>query len=176
MKNNKQRIKKMAKLRKRLLAEIDIKKPTSRIAKVEWNHIFCRELCEEFLEEFKIEIDIFRGWPDVSAHSILSESFIERYIDKINWHNISTYQLLSENFIIKYKNFVDWESLSRKDKEYTESFLIEFQNEINFNLYFSRYKASYKIIKKFIMKTDISSVCEIRHLHLTEKKKKISRK
>jgi hypothetical protein len=161
----------MAKLRKLLLAEIDIKKPTSRITQAEWNDIFYKNLSEEFLEEFNTEIDIHRGWTVVSARSVLSEYIIEKYKDKINWHNISTYQVLSENFIKKYKKFVDWKSLSKKDKEYTETFLIEFQNEMNFNLYFNSYESSYKIIKKFITKMDMKSICDIRHLHLTEKEK-----
>ena len=39
-----------------------------------------------------------------SINQKLSESFIEKYKDKVYWSYISLYQTLSESFIEKHKN------------------------------------------------------------------------
>jgi hypothetical protein len=40
-------------------------------------------------------------------HQKLSESFIEKYIDKINWNVITACQKLSKEFIKKYNNKIN---------------------------------------------------------------------
>jgi len=51
-------------------------------------------------------------WRQISKIQI-SESFIEKYQDKIYWDLISEYQKLSESFIKKFKDKVNWINISR---------------------------------------------------------------
>ena len=45
-------------------------------------------------------IDSFIDWGKISCHEYLSESFIEKYADKVNWYHISLYQEeLSEKYL-----------------------------------------------------------------------------
>lgn len=57
-----------------------------------------------------------------SSKNFLSESFIEKYSDKLNWEYISEFQKLSENFIEKYADKVEWGWIS-KCQILSESFI-----------------------------------------------------
>ena len=47
-------------------------------------------------------------WYHISKYQKLTESFIEKYKDKLDWYNISVYQELTESFIDKYADKVYW--------------------------------------------------------------------
>lgn len=63
--------------------------------------------------------NLIQNWEHVCYYQILSESFIEKYADKVDWHSIFRYQKLSIQFIEKWggykvKNF--WELISAYQK------------------------------------------------------------
>ena len=69
--------------------------------KVYWNFISrSQKLSESFIEKYKDKVD----WHNISIYQTLSEEFIEKHIDKVDWDNISKYQILSEDLIEKHKN------------------------------------------------------------------------
>ena len=71
------------------------------IIKYNWNRLSSNQkLSESFIEKFSDKVD----WYRISLYQKLSESLIEKHADKVNWVNISQYQKLSESFIEKYKN------------------------------------------------------------------------
>ena len=68
---------------------------------VEWYYISeYQKLSESFIEKYSDKVN----WRNISKYQNLSESFIEKYTDEICWYNILTYQKLSESFIEKHKN------------------------------------------------------------------------
>ena len=56
-------------------------------------------------------------WFGISVNQKLSESFIEKYADRMNWNLISVYQRLSEEFRIKHNL-----AISKHSWLYTDSF------------------------------------------------------
>ena len=69
--------------------------------KVDWDYIsIYQKLSESFIEK---HIDKVK-WNYISMFQTLSESFIEKYFDKVRWSYISKYQTLSESFVEKYSN------------------------------------------------------------------------
>jgi hypothetical protein len=70
-------------------------------------------------------------WSMVTETQNLSESFIERYIDKFNnhWNSICRRQKLSEDFIRRHSDKVIWWAIAHF-QDYSEKFLLEFFNEI----------------------------------------------
>jgi hypothetical protein len=70
---------------------------------------------EKVLEE---HIDAFNqnDWNNISEHQELSESFIEKYEDKVNWYYISMSQTLSETFIEKHADKISWFLISQYQK------------------------------------------------------------
>jgi len=56
------------------------------------------------------------NWKYISEYQTLSESFIERYKNKVDWEWISANQKLSEKFIEKHKDKVSWEYISQYQK------------------------------------------------------------
>jgi hypothetical protein len=76
-------------------------------------------------KEFEEKINTFDelDWKYISWNQKLSESFIEKYPNKIAWREISQYQKLSENFIRKYinkiniHNLMDNKNISEEIKE-----------------------------------------------------------
>ncbi len=53
-----------------------------------------------------------RRMNDIIKRYKLSESFIEKYANKVDWTIISEYQKLSERFIEKYAHKVHWSYIS----------------------------------------------------------------
>jgi hypothetical protein len=56
------------------------------------------------------------SWWYISYLQKLSESFIEKYKDKVDWSRVSLYQKLSEDFIEKYEDKVDWYCIFKYQK------------------------------------------------------------
>ena len=112
---------------------------------INWKSISCDyNLSESFIEKFKDKLD----WFYISIYQKLSEPFIEKYHDKVDWFYISSCQLLSESFIEKYQNLLDWHDISIYQK-LSEPFIEKFQNKVVwYNI--SRYqKLSEPFIEKF---------------------------
>ena len=61
------------------------------------------------------EIDDFTennfNWRDISRYQYLSESFIEKFQDKVDWFYITEYQVISEPFIEKFYNYINLDNL-----------------------------------------------------------------
>jgi hypothetical protein len=68
-------------------------------------------------EELKIYINDFNEehWTIISRNQVLSESFIERYKDKVDWEEISEFQKLSENFILNNLDLIDIDYLEENE-------------------------------------------------------------
>ena len=61
----------------------------------------------------------------------LSEEFIREFKDEVNWNNISVIQNLSEDFIREMKNYVDWGLISIR-QVLSEDFIREFKDYVSF--------------------------------------------
>jgi len=77
------------------------------------------------------------NWEYISCHSVLSETFIDRFQNKLNWELISRYQTLTENFIKEHKSKVYWPLIFRNQilsksfiEEYEKSIYIRIKNKI----------------------------------------------
>ena len=81
---------------------------------------------EKFFDENikNFEVD----WVYISIYQKLSESFIEKHIDKVKWNYISMFQTLSESFIEKYFDKVRWSYIS-KYQTLSESFVEKYSNK-----------------------------------------------
>lgn len=71
----------------------------------------CNYFYNYYIKYFKNEKNF--NWDEISSNELLSEDFIEKYIDKINFNNMHYYNI-SDEFIIKYKDKINWELLSTK--------------------------------------------------------------
>jgi hypothetical protein len=69
-------------------------------------------------EELENHLDDFNyvHWYCISEYQVLSESFIEKFKEKLDWSWISKCQVLSESFIEKYKDKLDWYWISKCQK------------------------------------------------------------
>lgn len=98
-------------------------------------------------------------WKIISGAQTLSESFIDKYIDKLNLVNIATYQNLSEEFIERHFDKFDF----NKIVEYqTLSYDFLIRNIYRYNLYKAEHGINsariYDIIKKYNQKYDIDKL------------------
>lgn len=85
------------------LSEAFIRKHIEEIKWFTTNILYHQTLSEGFIREFKD--DFLAGfWNLISGRVILSESFIEEFIERINWNCLSfgNWDLLSEAFIEKH--------------------------------------------------------------------------
>jgi len=85
-------------------------------------------ISESFIEKYKNKLN----WNSISRHQTLSESFIEKFKDKVDWGRISGCQKLSESFIEKFKDKVDWDQIS-SNQSLSESFIIKMKQYIAFS-------------------------------------------
>jgi len=110
---------------------------------------------EELLENIACESEKSIEWMVVSICQNFSESFIEKYQDKMNWNLISQYQILSEPFIKKYKDRVNWKFISECQK-LSESFIERHKDKVDWN-YISQFQIlSESFINKHKDKIDIN--------------------
>src|SRR5574343_423060 len=72
----------------------------------DWDHILINQkLSESFIEKYSNKVDC----KCISEYQTLSEEFIGKHKDKVNWYLISQYQKLSEEFIEKHINKINWD-------------------------------------------------------------------
>ena len=116
---------------------------------------------EKFFDE---NVDNFKvNWRLISRSQKLSESIIEKYIDKLNWNSISEYQTLSEEFIEKYIDKVDWIYISKYQK-LSEEFIEKHIDKVYW-VYISVYqKLSESFIERNIDKVDWYWISEYQKL------------
>lgn len=86
------------------------------------------DVTEDFAAYFYEEIG---GWDVISSWGSLSESFIDRFQDKLHWGRLSTSQNMSCDFIEKHQNRVDWSMVSINQKGLTEKFIRKFRKKLN---------------------------------------------
>jgi adenosine deaminase len=114
---------------------------------------------DEFIQCVEKNIKIV-DWSYISQFQTLSETFIERFQDKVNWWWISRYQRLSEQFIEKFQDKVDWIWISRY-QQLSESFIQKFQDEVGWWWISGFQQLSETFIEKVLMKlNDPTSQCE----------------
>lgn len=73
--------------------------------RVKWDRILKRvKLPECFLLEMVSWFDDL-AWDAISKYQVLSESFIEHYVNKLDWENILLYQNVSSKFLSKHNSY-----------------------------------------------------------------------
>jgi len=104
---------------------------------------YLKPMTESFIEKYKDKVD----WVYISSYQKLSEGFIEKFKDRVDWFHISRTQKLSESFIEKYKNKVNWICISTNQK-LSESFIKKHKNKVNWNFISTYQKLSESFIEK----------------------------
>lgn len=110
-------------------------------------------------------------WKYISWSQKLSESFIEKYKDKVDWVWISKYQKLSESFIGRYQDRVDWVCVS-KYQYLSEKFIEKYRNKINWDLVSEYQFISKFFIKKYRYRINMKFINDSWHYKTTKFKKK----
>jgi len=138
---------------KDLKLKCSVKEFRNKMPSVDWYYTSIhRKLSESFIEKYKNKV----SWIAVSAYQKLSEKFIEKHEDKVDWHHISSYQKLSEDFIEKYKHSVAWSMIS-KHQHLSENFIEKYENKVEW-YYISKYqKVSNNFRKKYNMHTPVGN-------------------
>jgi hypothetical protein len=103
-----------------------------------------QNLSESFIERWSDKLD----WNYVCTYQRLSENFIEKMKSRVKWYYISENQELSEEFIDRWQNFVIWSCISSYQK-LSIDFLEKFQDKINWHSYSQNNILNEKILKKF---------------------------
>lgn len=153
--------------REKLFKEFDIQEKESSLTGVDWEYFSSRKgLSEEFIREFQYNLN----WTQISYYQEISEDFIYEFQDKVDWGYISFRQILSENFIKNFTDKVNWDNISSKQLM-SDGFIHENSNKINFTVYFNYQKVNFEIIKKYILKTTLKQIRNIRSDHLNEAQK-----
>jgi len=117
---------------------------------IDWGYISNYQiLSESFIERFQDKVD----WEYISGYQQLSESFIERFQDKVDWGYISRHQKLSEPFIERFQDKVDW-GYTSEYQELSESFIEGFQDKVNWEYISINQKLSESFIERFQDKVD----------------------
>ncbi len=87
------------------------------------------KVSEQFIEKYADSLDR-ASWLEISDYQVLSETFIEKYKDKVSWLWISQSQELSETFMDKYQDFLRWDWISFNQKM-SLSFIIKHLDKLN---------------------------------------------
>jgi hypothetical protein len=106
-----------------------IKDITEKPNKQDWNTLIIRnELSEEFLTLYYSWFNNF-SWDMISSYQTLSESFIRKFLYKLNFDRIVAEQKLSKEFIIEFSDKINWfflqrnKNISDEVKELCKTFL-----------------------------------------------------
>lgn len=95
--------------------------------------ITSRKLSEDFIEKYIVTTD--RHWNEISQYQILSESFMDKYKDKLNWDSMIISQSMSEEFIISHIYYINWKLLSTYKRDYLSSdFLLKYKDKVNWDI------------------------------------------
>lgn len=119
--------------------------------------LYFQKLSEETLSKlFEISDDKFILM-DTPFNQNLSETFIEKFKDKIDWYGVCNNQKLSEDFIRKYQDKVDWETISYRQK-LSEEFIEEFSHKLDWQCISEEQNLSKEFIIKHFNKLDTDSL------------------
>src|SRR5574343_646664 len=111
---------------------------------VDWSYIpMYQKLSESFIDKYSDKLD----WDYISEYQKLSEEFIEKHKDKVNWGYISKYQKLSEEFIEKHYYKVNWDMISRYQK-LSEEFIEKHFDKVDWDRISEYQKLSEEFIEK----------------------------
>jgi hypothetical protein len=124
-------------------------------------------LSESFIEKYQDKLN----WDDISQYQQLSESFIEKYKNKVNWFRISEYQRLSEPFIEKWQNILNWDYISMY-QNLSEPFIEKYKDKVDWDIISKYQKLSQEFIKKYKDKLDVKTQLKTHHDKRTYKQKK----
>lgn len=96
--------------------------------KIIWKE-FCRDniLTEGFMEKYIQYID----FESISRYQSLSEEFIEKYKDKVDWYYICSHQIMSEEFMDKMYDYLIIDKVIIKHKKLKEWFIDKYLDDIN---------------------------------------------
>ena len=117
---------------------------------IDWYYIsMFQKLSESFIEKHIDKVN----WGYISGHQKLSEEFIEKHKDKVYWYYISIHQTLSEEFIDKYKDKVDWCWIS-SNQTLSEEFIGKHIDKVDWHNISIYQTLSEEFIEKHIDKVD----------------------
>ena len=108
-------------------------------------------LSESFIEKFEDKVH----WYCISKYQTLSEPFIEKWKDKIDWYCISAWQTLSERFIEKWKYEVNWDCLLNNKNIHWHEFSEEFFDRYNEYLNLKEIHKRRSFSKQFCLKYNL---------------------
>ena len=111
-----------------------------------------KKIKEEFGYDF-----LSMNWKEISKYKGLSETFIEKYIDRVDWYFISICQNLSEDFIDKHTDKVDWDSISIC-QNLSEDFIDKHTDKVDWNSISIYQHLSENFIDKHTDKVDWDSI------------------
>ena len=111
-----------------------------------------KKIKEEFGYDF-----LSMNWKEISKYKGLSETFIKKYIDKVDWYFISMYQKLSEDFIDKHTNKVNWNNISKHQK-LSENFIDKYTDKVDWYLISMYQKLSEDFINKHTDKINWTNI------------------
>lgn len=101
--------------------------------------ITSRKLSEEFIEKYIVTTDKY--WEEISRFQNLSESFMDKYKDKLNWDMMMISQAMSEEFIISHIDYINWKSLSIYKRDYLSAdFLLKYKDKVHWDIISDKYK------------------------------------
>lgn len=85
----------------------------------------------EIIKCFKNE---WKGWSYISEYEVLTEKFMEKYIDKLDFAKVLKWQELSESFLekhlLKYSNSNNYWFIISKWQELSEKFIKKYINKL----------------------------------------------
>jgi hypothetical protein len=97
-----------------------------KISEEDWNFISTFNLSEEFINNFKKELN----WSYISGKAYLSEKFLTKNKKYVDFETAFQFRTFSEKFIINNKNIVNWNSVSNYPN-LTSEFIDKYKNRIN---------------------------------------------
>jgi ribosomal protein S17E len=130
--------------------EEELEQWTDEFDEYDWRCIsecYSKRLSESFIDKYADKVD----WGFISPFARLSESFIEKHQDKVVWSDISAFQFLSEQFIEKHKDKIDWCCLDQNlhiEQTLSEQFIEKYKDKLNWTWICSEQTLSENFMRK----------------------------
>ena len=96
----------------------------------------------------------YNDWCNISVYQILTETFIEKYSDKIQWYITSAYQILSEAFIDKHSDRVNWYNISY-NQILSEPIIEKYKDKVVWHYIMLYQKLSYEFMEKHLYRYNL---------------------
>lgn len=94
----------------------------------------------------RTKVFTYYHWSILSCEYTLTESFIEKYFDKLNLTRIQIYQKLSESFIDKFEDKLDWNLLVQY-QTFSKNIIEKFEDKINLQKNIIKWNTRYCTLK-----------------------------